>query len=298
MAIIGKRNQLRVVRDSDHGVYLDGGEHGEILLPKRYVQPGDKPGDVLDVFSYRESEDRMVATTETPLARVGEFASLKVVGGHARIGAFLDWGLSKDLLLPNRELTHRPAIGDSIVVFVYVDKRSDRIVATTQFDGLLNLTPPKYEPKQRVSILVVAETPLGYKAIVEGAHWGLLYRTDLGVMLQVGTKMDAYVRVVRPDGKIDLSIELAHYQERVAPLTEKILEALKANGGKLPLNDRSSPGEVFTRFGTSKKAFKQALGALYKSRRIAMTEDGIELLPEPKVAVKIVKPLIPKRSSR
>lgn len=281
MAIIGKRNQLPVVRETDHGLYLDGGMHGEILLPRRYVQPGNKAGDVLDVFVYRDSEDRMVATTETPLVGVGEFAALKVVGGHARIGAFLDWGLSKDLLLPNRELSHRPMIGESIVVFVYVDKKSDRIVATTQFDGLLNLTPPKYEPKQRVSILVVGETPLGFKAIVEGAHWGLLYKSDMGVMLESGTKLDAYIRVVRPDGKIDLSLDLAHYKERIAPLTDRILDALKASDGKLAMNDRSSPGEVFSKFGTSKKAFKQAVGALYKMRRIQMTEDGIELLPEP-----------------
>ena len=281
MAIIGKRNQLPVLRETDHGLYLDGGTHGEILLPKRYIQSGNKAGDVLDVFVYRDSEDRMVATTETPLVRVGEFAALKVVGGHARIGAFLDWGLSKDLLLPNRELSHRPMIGESIVVFVYVDKKSDRIVATTQFDGLLNLTPPKYEPKQRVSILVVGETPLGFKAVVEGAHWGLLYKSDMGVMLEGGTKMDAYVRLVRPDGKVDLSLDLAHYKERIAPLTDRILEVLKANEGKLAMNDRSSPGEVFSKFGTSKKAFKQAVGALYKMRRIQMTEDGIELLPEP-----------------
>ena len=281
MAIIGKRNQLPVLRETDHGLYLDGGTHGEILLPKRYIQPGNKAGDVLDVFVYRDSEDRMVATTETPLVRVGEFAALKVVGGHARIGAFLDWGLSKDLLLPNRELSHRPMIGESIVVFVYVDKKSDRIVATTQFDGLLNLTPPKYEPKQRVSILVVGETPLGFKAIVEGVHWGLLYKSDMGVMLEGGTKMDAYVRLVRPDGKVDLSLDLAHYKERIAPLTDRILDVLKAADGKLAMNDRSSPGEVFSKFGTSKKAFKQAVGALYKMRRIQMTEDGIELLPEP-----------------
>lgn len=285
MAIIGKRNQLRVVRESDHGLYLDGGEHGEILLPKRYIQPGDKLGSEIDVFIYRDSEDRMVATTEKPIAGVGEFAALKVVGGHARIGAFLDWGLSKDLLLPNRELSHRPHIGDSLVVYIYVDKRSDRIVATTQFEGLLNLTPPNYKTAQKVSILVVSETPLGFKAIVEGAHWGLLYHAELGVPLKPGTKMDAYVRTVRPDGKIDLGVSIAGYG-KVAPLTDKILEAVNANGGKLDMGDRSSPEEIQEKFGASKKAFKQALGALYRDLKIRITDTGIELAPPPKVVAR------------
>lgn len=285
MAIIGKRNQLRVVRESDHGVYLDGGEHGEILLPKRYVQPGNKLGSEIDAFIYRDSEDRMVATTEKPIAGVGEFAALRVVGGHVRIGAFLDWGLSKDLLLPNRELSHRPQIGDSLVVYIYVDKRSDRIVATTQFEGLLNLTPPNYKAAQKVSILVVSETPLGFKAIVEGAHWGLLYHAELGVPLKPGTKLEAYVRTVRPDGKIDLGLSIAGYG-KVAPLTEKILEAVKANGGKLDMGDRSSPEVIQEKFGASKKAFKQALGALYKDLKIRITETGIELAPPPKVVAR------------
>lgn len=286
MAIIGKRNQLRAVRETDHGLYLDGGEqHGEILLPKRYVQPGDKLGSQIDVFIYRDSEDRLVATTETPIAGVGEFAALKVVGGHVRIGAFLDWGLSKDLLLPNRELSHRPAIGDSLVVYIYVDKRSDRIVATTKFEGLLNLTPAAYKPAQKVSILVVGETPLGFKAIVEGTHWGLLYHAELGTPLAVGVKMEAYVRTVRPDGKIDLGLSIAGYG-KVAPLTDKILEAVKANGGKLDMGDRSSPAEIQEKFGASKKAFKQALGALYKNLLIRITETGIELAPPPKVVAR------------
>lgn len=285
MAVIGKRNQLRVLRETEHGLYLDGETHGEILLPKRYIQPGNKLGDVLDVFVYRDSEDRMVATTETPLANVGEFAALKVVGGHVRIGAFLDWGLSKDLLLPNRELSRRVGIGESVVVFIHIDRKSDRIVATTHFDGLLGLAPADYKPGQRVSILVVGETPLGFKAIVEGAHWGLLYRSEIGVHLAEGTKLDAYIRTVRPDGKIDLGITVAGYG-KVAPLTEKILEALAENGGKLEMSDRSSPSEIQQRFGTSKKAFKQALGALYKKQRIQMTETGIEVAPPPKVAAR------------
>jgi len=226
MATIGKRNQLRVLRESEHGLYLDGGSYGEILLPKRYHRLGVSIGDVLDVFVYRDSEDRMVATTEKPFAGVGEFAALKVVGGHLRIGAFLDWGLSKDLLLPNRELSHRVGIGESVVVYIFVDKKSDRVVATTRFDGLLNLVPARYSPNQRVKVLVVEETPLGFKAVVEGAHWGLFYHSDLAAPLQTGSALDAFVRSVRPDGKVDLALSPAGYL-KVAPLAEKILGTLK-----------------------------------------------------------------------
>ena len=279
MAVIGKRNQLRALRETDHGLYLDGETHGEILLPKRYVTEGTKIGDMLDVFIYRDSEDRMVATTEKPFVMVGEFASLKVVGGHRGIGAFLDRGLSKDLLLPNRELTNMVSVGESVVVFVHIDKKSDRIVATTKLDGLLNLTPATYKPGQRVKIIVAGETPLGFKAIVEGAHWGLLYRSELGTHLEAGTTMDAYIRTVREDGKIDLGITPSGYG-KVTLLTDKILEILAANGGKLAMGDHSSPGEIQQKFGTSKKAFKQALGALYKKQRIQIVEGGIELLVE------------------
>jgi uncharacterized protein len=282
MAIIGKRNQLSVLRESDHGLYLDGGTYGEILLPKRYVVAGNKIGDSLDVFIYRDSEDRMVATTEKPIAGVSEFASLKVVGGHVRIGAFLDWGLSKDLLLPNRELSRRVGIGESVIVYIFVDKKSDRVVATTKFDGLLNLTPARYTPNQRVKALVVEETPLGFKAVVEGAHWGLLYHSDLAAPLEIGVSMETYIRSVRPDGKVDLSLAPAGYA-KVAPLTEKILEAMKAAGGRIEIGDHSSPAEIQQRFGCSKKAFKQAIGALYKELRITIDSEGIAFRPAPKV---------------
>ena len=282
MANIGKRNLLRVMRESDHGLYLDGGSYGEILLPKRYVVAGNAIGNFIDVFIYRDSEDRMVATTEKPLAEVGEFASLNGIGGHVRIGAFLDWGLSKDLLLPNRELSHRVGIGESVVVYIFIDKKSDRVVATTRFDGLLNLVPARYSPNQRVRVFVVEETPLGFKAVVEGAHWGLFFHSDLAAPLQVGAAMEAFVRSVRPDGKVDLALLPAGYG-KVAPLAEKILEALKSAGGRLEIGDHSSPATIQARFGCSKKAFKQAVGALFKELRIAIDENGIELRPEPKV---------------
>jgi len=276
MATIGHRNLLSVVREAPPGLYLDGGDLGEILLPGRYIPKGTKPGDALDVFVHRDSEDRLVATTESPRACAGDFACLKVVSFNSQIGAFLDWGLTKDLLLPIREQARRVRVGESVVVHVFLDPRSDRIVATTRLRRHLNLTEPRYAVGQRVRLLIAEETPLGYKAVVENAHWGLLYKSDLGSPLAIGQRADGYVRLVRPDGKIDLSLDPAGYA-RVGPLTEKILDALRSNGGRLKFGDRSTPEEIRAAFGTSKKAFKQALGALYRQRRVRIVGDSIEM---------------------
>jgi predicted RNA-binding protein (virulence factor B family) len=276
MASIGERNALRVVRETKSGLYLDGDKLGEILLPGRYIPKGTVPGDYLEVFVHHDSEDRLVATTEIPRACVGDFAGLKVVGLHPQAGAFLDWGLSKDLLLPMREQAHKVKMGETVVAYVFLDPRSRRIVATTRLERHLGQTLADYTPGQQVALLIAGETPLGYKAIVENAHGGLLYKTDLGSPLSVGQAMQGYVRAVRPDGKIDLSLDPAGYQ-RIAPLTEQILAALqKTPSGRLPLGDHSTPEEIRAEFGTSKKAFKQALGALYRQQKIKMVEGGIE----------------------
>ncbi|MDB6152166.1 MAG: hypothetical protein JWL90_619 [Chthoniobacteraceae bacterium] len=276
MAAIGKPNTLRVIRESSPGLYLQGGELGEILLPGRYIPKGTVPGDDLDVFIYRDSEDRLVATTETPRAVVGEFAFLKVVSVNAQIGAFLDWGLSKDLLLPIVEQARRVRVGDWVVACVLLDSKTGRIVATTRLNRHLDLEKPTYVEGQKVAILVAEETPLGYKAIVENTHWGLLYQNELPTSLQIGRQLNAFVRIIREDGKIDLTLNESGYG-RVAPLTEKILEALKANGGRLELDDKSAPDAIHDAFQISKKAFKQALGALYRERRIRFANGGIEL---------------------
>lgn len=276
MASIGERNALRVVRESTPGLYLDGEELGEILLPGRYIPKGTVPGDYLEVFVHRDSEDRLVATTEIPLACVGEFAGMKVLNVHPKIGAFLDWGLSKDLLLPIREQARRVAPGETVVAHVLLDAKSGRIVATTKIDPYLDLAPAEYAEGQKVRLLIAGETPLGYKAIVESAHWGLLFKSDIGAPLVTGQKLEGYVMAIRPDGKIDLRLDPSGY-ERVAPLTEQILEALQAEGGSLPFGDRSTPEEIRARFATSKKAWKQALGALYRQRQIRITDEGIEL---------------------
>jgi predicted RNA-binding protein (virulence factor B family) len=274
---IGKRNILWVARIATPGVYLDGGERGEILLPGRYVPSGTLVGESFDVFVHRDSEDRLVATTETPKAMVGEFAALRVVSSNARIGAFLDWGLSKDLLLPLREQSRRVEAGDWVVAFIFVDIKTDRIVATTRLNRHLNVTSPDYAEGQPVDLLVTGRTALGYNAIVSGAHIGLLYHNELPGPLKVGDRLDGYVRGVRPDGKIDLTINPSGYG-RVAPLKEQIVEALAARGGTLPYGDSSAPEAIRNAFGVSKKAFKQAIGSLYRERIIAIEEKGIRLL--------------------
>lgn len=277
MAIIGRRNSLAVVRAAQPGLYLDGGELGEILLPGRYVPANLAPKQKLDVFVYRDSEDRLVATTEKPHAMVGEFGCMKVISLHPQAGAFLDWGLSKDLLVPFREQETPLRVGEWVVVYVGLDAKTNRILASTRLNRHLNRETPAYRDGQPVNLLVTGKTPLGYEAIVENAHRGLLYKSQLAAALKIGAKLKGFVRAVRPNGKIDLSLDATGYQ-RVAPLTNLIIAALNLSGGKLAFDDDSSPAAIRQNFGVSKKAFKQALGKLYKTRRIAFTKPGIELL--------------------
>ena len=277
MAIIGKRNLLSIVRASTPGLYLDGGELGEILLPGRYIPADIAPKQKMDVFVYRDSEDRLVATTEKPNAMVGEFACMKVINIHENIGAFLDWGLAKDLLLPFREQEFPVRVGDRVVVYVGLDTKTQRIIASARINRHLNRDTPAYRDGQAVNILITGKTPLGYNAIVDNSHRGLLYKSQLAGPLAIGQKMQGFVRAVRAGGKIDLSLDASGYK-RVAPLTDLIVTALKMSGGKIDFDDDSTPAAIRQNFGVSKKAFKQALGKLYKTRRIAFQKPGIQLL--------------------
>jgi hypothetical protein len=275
-AILGKRNRLTVLKDSRPGLYLDGGQLGEILLPGDSIPKGAKPGDELDVFIYRDSEDRLVATTREPLATVGSFAALKVREVHQRIGAFLDWGLNKDLLLPIREQERRVALGETVIVHVFIDHETDRIIATSRWKYRIDHSPAPYKPGYKVSLLIADATPLGYNAIINNSRIGLLFRTEIGTLLEIGQRCEGTIKAIRPDGKIDLCLDAEGYQ-RIAPLADRILASLQANKGTLPLNDSSTPEEIRAAFQTSKKAFKQALGNLYRQRRIALTESGMVL---------------------
>jgi predicted RNA-binding protein (virulence factor B family) len=203
MAILGKRNLLSVIRESAPGLYLDGGALGEILLPGRYIPKNLAQGQKLDVFVYRDSEDRLVATTETPHAMVGEFGYMKVISVHPQVGAFLDWGLQKDLLVPFREQEFPLRVGDWAVVYVALDAQTNRILASTRLNRHLNRDTPAYRDGQPVNLLITGKTPLGYNAIVENAHRGLLYKNNIAAALKSGAKLKGFVRTVRSGGTID-----------------------------------------------------------------------------------------------
>jgi predicted RNA-binding protein (virulence factor B family) len=279
MALLGRINTLAVVRDTPQGLYLDGGALGEVLLPGRLVPRGLRVGGQIEVFLHRDSEDRLVATTERPKACVGEFACMRVKDLHERAGAFLDWGLAKDLLLPYREQRPKVRVGDDVVVAVILDPDTDRIIATTYLSRHLSKEPARYAPGDAVDLLVCGETDLGYNAIVDGRFRGLLYHTNLAGPLRHGARMRGFVKSVREDGKIDLSLDEAGYA-RVHPLAERILAELERVGGRLNLDDDSDPEAIRDRFGVSKKAFKQALGSLYRARRIAFLSPGIQLVQQ------------------
>lgn len=279
MLKIGRKNTLEVSRESAHGLFLDAGDGTEILLPGKPPE-GCGPGAKLDVFVYRDSEDRLVATEQSPKIMAGEFGLLRVVGVNRQIGAFLDWGLPKDLLLPFREQREPLREGDQVAVFVHVDAKSDRIVATTKWRKYLASVPEVYKEHRTVQALVAERTPLGYGAIVDGAYYGMLYHANLAGPLMIGQTVTAYVEAVREDGKLDLRLDAAGYQ-RVASLTDQILEALAKNDGTLALDDSSDPSEIREAFGVSKKAFKQALGALFKKRLIRFEPPGIVAMAKP-----------------
>lgn len=273
---IGKYNTLKVVKTVDFGVYLDGGRDGEILMPSRYVPAGTQPDDRVEVFVYLDSEDRPIATTEKPLAQVGEFAYLKVVSVNAT-GAFLNWGLMKDLLVPFREQKTRMAEGKSYVVCVYEDTDTRRIVASAKVEEFLDRTVPEFDPGEQVDLLIYQQTELGYKAIINNEYTGLLYANEVFQPLPVGRRTAGYVKQVRDDYRIDLALHPSGF-EKVEGIAEIIFNKLKMSGGFLPLTDKSPAEQIYETFGISKKTYKKAVGDLYKKRMIAMAEDGIRLL--------------------
>lgn len=278
MVEIGKFNTLTVVKLVDFGIYLDGEERGEILMPKEYVPDNCSPDDEVKAFIYFDSEDRIVATTEQPNVQVGEFAYMKVVA-VSQVGAFLDWGLRKDLLVPFREQREPMAEGRSYLVYAYVDKASDRIVASTKVDKYLDQVLPEYEPGQEVDLLVARKTDLGYSVIIDNAHWGLIYDNEIFQTLKIGQKLKGYVKEVREDEKIDVSLQPSGYG-KIDGLSKAILDKIKDNGGVLDISDKSAPEEIYNLFGCSKKNYKKAIGALFKQGYIEIGDTEIRLKEE------------------
>lgn len=272
---LGKYNQLEVVKEVDFGVYLNGDEDGEILLPKRYVPEGTKPGDILNVFIYLDMEERLVATTLQPYVQVGEFACLEVAWIN-QFGAFLNWGLMKDLFVPFREQKMKMQKGKRYVVYVHLDEESYRIVASAKIEHFLSTEKPDYQPGQEVEVLVWQRTDLGYKVIVENKFSGMLYHNEIFQPLEVGMRLPAFIKQVRPDGKIDLVLQKAGAR-KVDDFSEVLWQYIKDNDGFTPLNDKTDAEVIYHTFGVSKKTFKKAVGDLYKKRRIVLKEDGIHL---------------------
>ncbi len=270
---IGEINDLVIVKAVDFGLYLEAGEFGEILIPGRYVPKDWKMGDTLSVFVYTDSEDRLIATTETPLVKVGEFACLKVVSTTA-IGAFLDWGLSKDLFLPLGEQKRAVYPGKTCIVRAFLDTHTNRVTASARLSQFMDTGYPPYEESEEVDLLITNQTDLGYRAIVNNTHWGMIFENDATQPLEVGSSMKGYIKRIREDGKIDLMIR--KFSTRVVTdFTDVIMQKLEAEGGFLPLTDKTDPDTIYKLFSVSKKTYKRAVGALYRKRLITIEENGI-----------------------
>jgi predicted RNA-binding protein (virulence factor B family) len=272
---IGRMNRLQAVKDSSYGMFLDGYEHGEILLPRRYIPEHCQPGDWLEVFVYADSEDRLVATTEHPRAMVGEVAYLRVAAAN-QVGAFLDWGLPKDLLVPFSEQAERMREDYSYCVYVYVDRHSDRMVASSKLSKFLPEQSDRHQPGQAVELLVCGKSDLGFKCLVDNSFLALLHHGDVYQPISPGRQLPGYIKRIRPDGRVDLSLSAPGANTQGA-LEERILQYLLAQGGSAAIGDKSPPEEIYRLFETSKKNFKRALSKLYKERKIVIANNAISL---------------------
>lgn len=271
---IGHTYSLKIARTVDFGMYLES-ELGDILLPQKYVPEGKKPGDTVEVFVHRDSEDRILATTLKPAGEVGDFAALEVVDLNPH-GAFLNWGLEKDLFVPKSE-QHRPFMtGDRQVVMILLDRQTDRIMGTSKLNSFLKKDPGELQPGQEVMALIYEQTPLGYKAIIDGNREGLLYASEVFEDLSIGARITVTISRIREDGKIDLKRH-PEGAEAIDRHAEVLLQVLHRQNGFLPLNDKSDPVEIRRHLKMSKKAFKKALGGLYRQRLVRIEEEGIRL---------------------
>ena len=277
MIQLGKQNRLQILRQVDFGMYLDGGEIGDILLPQRYIPKDAKVGDFIDVFLYLDMEERLVATTEKPLVQVNQFAFLEVKWIN-QFGAFLDWGLMKDLFCPFREQKMRMEIGKSYIVHVHVDEESYRIMASAKVEHYLSQRVPDYQQGDAVDALIWQKTDLGFKVIIDNKYQGLAYEEEIFKNIHTGDRLTAYIKSVRPDGKIDLKLQPMGHQQAL-DFSEELLQYLKEHDGKCNLGDKSDADDIRERFQVSKKTFKKAVGNLYKQHLITVSDFSITLNP-------------------
>lgn len=275
MVEIGKFSRLNVVKKRDFGVFLEGERLGEILLPKRFVPEGCKIGDQLDVFVYLDSDDELIATTEQPKATAGQVAYLQTVEVNT-IGGFLDWGLPKDLLVPYSEQLRPMEKGQWELVYITLDKYTNRLIASSKLNRHIKNTWLNLEQGQQVELIIGDKTDLGYSAIINNENWGMLFFSEVFKPLRRGQKIKGFIKNIREDQKVDLSLQKPGYK-KVPDLADNVLKRLQANKGFLPLSDKSAPDAIYDAFGVSKKAYKMAIGSLYKNKDIRIEADGIYL---------------------
>jgi predicted RNA-binding protein (virulence factor B family) len=274
MVKVGDYNRLKVIREVEFGLYLDDGKEG-ILLPKRFIPKDAKLDDELDVFVYHDSEDRLIATNQKPFAIVGEVAKLKAVSVTPQ-GAFLDWGLMKDLFVPRSKQMNQMYPGESYLVKIFLDERTGRVAATEKLEPLLSNDQLTVKEMDSVQLVIYRKTEIGYEVIINNQHTGILHFNEVYRDISIGDKFAGFIKKIHAENKIDVVIGKAGYQ-RVEDELQKILDLLGENNGYLPYNDKSDPNEIYSFFGMSKKTFKMSTGSLYKQRKIVFTKTGIKL---------------------
>jgi predicted RNA-binding protein (virulence factor B family) len=276
MADIGKYNTLSVVTVTEKGAYLNAGELGEVLLPNRYIPENCKVDDKITVFIYVDSAERIIATTDKPLGQVDEFVSLKVKQLN-KMGAFLDWGLPKDLLVPFNQQHSPMEEGKYYLVRIFLDTTTDRIAASSKLDKYIDIWPADYQKWDKVKLMIGGKTDLGFKAIINDKHWGLLFDNEIFQPLRVGRIVDGYIKNIREDGRIDLSLSRTG-EGKVNDFADKLLAHIAENGGFSPLHDKSSPELIQRTLGVSKKTFKATVGNLLKKGKVTIEKDGIRII--------------------
>jgi len=275
MARIGRLNILVVKQITGNGALLDGGSSGDIPLSRRDRSHSCRPGDEVEVFVYVDRDKRLRATTRKPYVTVGQVARLRTVA-TTKFGAYLAWGLENDLFVPSREQRVPMEKGQAYMVYVYLDDRSGRVAASSKLNRFLGLAPPNYNEGEPVEVVISEATDLGYKAVVDHAHWGLIYHNEALQTLEPGQRLNGYIKAIRDDSKIDISLRQTGHKG-IDTLSNAILSALPADGGRLSVSDKSPAEEIYALFGVSKKRFKKAVGALYKRRLIVVDKNGIRL---------------------
>lgn len=276
MIKIGEYNELTVLRSTSVGLFLGDDEDNDILLPRKYVTADMKMSDVLKVFVYNDSEDRMVATTEKPFLVVDQFALLKVVDSN-RSGAFLYWGLEKDLMVPTNEQKHPMKVGQEYVVFMYLDESTNRLVGSSRIAEFLNNDNLKVKERDEVDLMIYEKTDLGYNAIINNYYKGLVYKNEIFKPINLGDRLKGYIKTIREDKNIDLSLQPLGIQN-LESAAQQILDHLKKHSGFLNLNDDSSPEDIYNKMQMSKKSFKKGLGILYKQKLVRLEPNGVYLL--------------------